>query len=67
MLSSQPIITVNPKSLSYSLISKSVDKSLKEMESHPDVIKFLSSSSLGLEYVSFELNHGDQLYITVHK
>lgn len=67
MLTNTPIVTINQTSLSYSVKSDSVDQSLKDMKQHPNVIEFLKTSNLGFEYVSVNVNHGDQLYFTLNK
>ena len=67
MLTNTPIITVKEDCLSYSVLSTSVDETIKDMENHPEVIEFLTTSKLGFEYLSVDINHGDQLFIKLHK
>jgi len=43
----------------------SVDRALAEVETLPEVIEFLKMSTLGLEYIEIEFNHGQDITIKI--
>jgi len=48
-----------------STIGTSVDKVLLDVETLPEVIEFLKLSTLGLEYIEIEFNHGQDITIKI--
>ena len=45
--------------------SKSVDDVLTKIETLPEVIEFLNESTIGLEYITIEFNHGDEVRVMI--
>jgi hypothetical protein len=51
--------------LSVSLESDSVDRALKYIETLPEVENYLRESTIGLEYLEIEFNHGCDITIKI--
>jgi len=45
--------------------SKSVDDVLTKIETLPEVIEFLNESTISLEYITIEFNHGDEVRVMI--